>query len=370
MLFSRKKQPKLDPKVRFQNRQFNQKLQTARTFKRTTKPVADGKIDRYLSSIGLGSRVLQAGIVLLVLALGYVIYVPNFLSVQNIEIEGASEADSILIESAIRNEIGSAPFYNPQRNLLFTSKSLMSKATLSVPGVGNVNVVSKNFSTKSIYVHVTSKYEKFLVRTNDRVFDIYNDGVLKSEAGVTKDSWIGLQNPNMIKFDILGTVLTDAETREFFSDATVRYLSDLQDNIKGIIGSPLLYVRYSNTEIDTQQSLESEPEVGDEEVIANDNINTPESEEVVVGTETEITVPQEIALPLSPGQLDLIMQKGTDAKRTFRVIVDTKETPHDVVQRLNLLLSQTNPERYNAISYIDLRVKSRAYVCLINTVCD
>ena len=147
MFFNRKKQPKLDPKVRFQNRQFNQKLQTARTFKRTTKPVADGKIDKYLNSIGLGSRILQAGIVLFVLALGYVVYVPNFLSVQKIEIEGASEADSILIESAIRNEIGSAPFYNPQRNLLFTSKSLVSKATLGVPGVGNVNVISKNFST-------------------------------------------------------------------------------------------------------------------------------------------------------------------------------------------------------------------------------
>ena len=173
----------------------------------------------------------------------------------------------------------------------------------------------------------------------------------------------------MIKFDILGTVLTNADTREFFSNSTVRYLADLQDNIKGIIGSPLLYVRYSNTEIDTQQSSELEPEVG-EEVITEENIDTAEPEEVGIDAETETIVPLEIALPLSPGQLDLIMQKGTDPKRTFRVIVDTKETPHDVVQRLNLLLSQTDPERYNAISYIDLRVKSRAYVCLINTVCD
>ncbi|HEX3099924.1 MAG TPA: hypothetical protein VHQ41_03040, partial [Patescibacteria group bacterium] len=58
-MFFKKKKPKIDPKIRFQNRQFNQKLHEARTFKRTARPVPEGAIERFLRKIGLGSRWLQ-----------------------------------------------------------------------------------------------------------------------------------------------------------------------------------------------------------------------------------------------------------------------------------------------------------------------
>ena len=65
----------------------------------------------------------------------------------------------------------------------------------------------------------------------------------------------------------------------------------------------------------------------------------------------------EISLPISAEELTLVMQKGGDKSRTYNVIIDGKESANDVVQRLNLLLSQTTPERFNNLSYVDLRIK-------------
>lgn len=372
MFFNKKsKQKKLDPKVRFQNRQFNQKLQQARTFKRTTKPIAEGSVDRFLSRMGLGSRLLQAGLVLLAIGIVYLVYIPNFLSLQSISVEGASDSDRMSIEAVVRDSLGSAPFYNPQRNLFFVSKSRVQEAVLSVAGVGEINQISKNFNNGQLHIVVTSKYEKFLVRTNERVYDVYNDGVLKGEAGVSRAEWDSLENPSMIKINIASTV-SPQDTREFLTASTVKYISELQENAQGIVGSTLKYINLSNAELGTSEPPSGEPPSAEPEQTETPSQSSDEisESEISTGILEPTLVDLQIRLPISAGQLDLVFQKGTDARRTFRVIVDTKESAHDLVQRLNLLLSQTSPERYGRISYIDLRVKSRAYVCLLNTVCD
>lgn len=363
-MFFNKKKSKIDPKVRFQNRQFNQKLHQARTFKRVAKPVPDSKLDKFLNRIGLGSRLMQIATLLLLIVVVYLVYIPNFLSLQSIFVTGASSADSSAIERAIRTELGNAPFYNPQRNILFLSKARVQKAVQSVAGVDSIVSITKNYNQKTLTVSVISKYEKYLVRTNDHVFDVYNDGTLKGEAGINRDGWASVVNPNMIKVDI-ASVVTTSNTREFFNANTTQYLNELYDQIKGILGSTFDYVSLPNDKlapppIDPADSIDP---------LANQTTE-PSNTSLPPQPTQAPTNTSEMTLPINPGQLDVIMEKGTDPNKTFRVIVNTQENANDVVQRLNLLLSQTAPDRYNALSYIDLRVKTRAYVCLLGAVCN
>lgn len=386
-MFFKKKKPKIDPKIRFQNRQFNQKLHEARTFKRTAKPIPEGSFDRFLKRIGLGSRWMQALVVLLFLGVVYVVYAPNFLTLQTIRVEGLSDEQRKLAETAIEDSLNKTPFYNPQRNLFFLSKDRVNRAVMSVPGVDLVEKVSKNFGQKTLTVIVKAKHERFLVRSNDQIFDVYNDGTLKGQAGLSRDAWAGVQNPGMAKVD-LGANVPSQETRQFFSPESVEYMIRLQEALKGIVGSPLAYFSIRIPQLKEQQDLidaAAEQQRLLEEEIAAQNSDTAD-EENATGPETEIdpaiteepatetaptiTLPKiDITLPIKADELDILLQKGTNQQRVFKVIVDTKENPEQLVQRLNLLLSQTAPDRYNNLSYIDLRIPSRAYVCLTNSPC-
>lgn len=374
-MFFKRKKSKIDPKIRFQNRQFNQKLHEARTYKRTVRAIPEGGFQRFLAAIGLGSTWKQIFALIIFGGLVYLVYIPNFLSTQKIIILGMSPTDTELTESAIKDSIKSAPFYNPQRNLLFLSKDRITQAVISMPAADRVNEIDKDFKTKTVTISITSKYERFLVRDAEKVYDVYNDGSIKGVAGVDRNYWESIQNPGMIKVRINGKI-TNPDNREFFTAETVQYILEAEKQMKGIIGSSLAYVQVTLPEFKkpAESPVAEQPGVGQpavepvsvDEVTEKPPESDPESDQAVPEPEPAM----EVSLPLKGDELEFFMQKGNDPKRLFKVLVDTKESPHDVVQRLNLLLSQTDSARYNSLAYIDLRVKNRAFVCLLGTVCN
>ena len=381
MFFNKKKKPKIDPKVRFQNRQFNQKLHEARTFKRTARPVPEGSFEKFLRKIGLGSRWTQVFVALIFLGAVYLVYAPNFLSVQAIKVEGLSDVERVKVETAIQDELNKTPFYNPQRNLLFLSKNRVMQVVSAMPGIEAIENIDKQFKEKTLVVTLKPKYELFLVRSSDTVFDIYNDGLPKGQAGLSYDSWLGVQNPGMIKVD-LGAKLSglpqdNNEFKRFFTDDTVIYLKRVNEALKGIVGSPLAYFSVRIPELKEQQEfIEAAPPTTPEEDLTIEDV----PDESLPETEIDQPLPDvaqqesptsniEVSLPINADELNIVLQKGANQRRTFNVIVDTKENPEQLVQRLNLLLSQTAPDRYNNLFYIDLRIQTRAFVCLTSSPC-
>ncbi len=379
-MFFKKKKPKIDPKIRFQNRQFNQKLHQARTYKRTVRAIPEGGFQRFLTAIGLGSAWKQILALLILGGLIYIVYIPNFLSIQKIIITGMSPDDTTATQNAVEEVIKSAHFFDPQRNLLFLSKSRVSQAVMHVAGVDRVNSIKKDFKNKTVTISITSKYERFLVRDSEKVYDVYNDGTTKGIAGVDRTYWESLQNPGMVKIDLKGKVM-NADNKQFLSPETVKYILEAEDQMKGIVGSSLAFVQITLPEVKKPSGEFEEspvPEVENaqpEKVSLDDKMTTqlePENDgkpavDVILPTPEPLI---EINLPLKADELEFYLQKGSDSKTLFRVLIDTKESPHDMVQRLNLLLSQTASDRYNLLAYIDLRVKTRAFVCLLGTVCD
>lgn len=379
-MFFKKKKPKIDPKIRFQNRQFNQKLHQARTYKRTVRAIPEGGFQRFLTAIGLGSAWKQILALLILGGLIYIVYIPNFLSIQKIIITGMSPDDTTATQNAVEEVIKSAHFFDPQRNLLFLSKSRVSQAVMHVAGVDRVNSIKKDFKNKTVTISITSKYERFLVRDSEKVYDVYNDGTTKGIAGVDRTYWESVQNPGMVKIDLKGKVM-NADSKQFLSPETVKYILEAEDQMKGIVGSSLAFVQISLPEVKKPSGEFEEspvPEIENpqpEKVSLDDKMTTqlePENDgkpavDVILPTPEPLI---EINLPLKADELEFYLQKGSDSKSLFRVLIDTKENPHDMVQRLNLLLSQTASDRYNLLAYIDLRVKTRAFVCLLGTVCD
>ena len=365
-MFFKKKKPKVDPKVRFQNRQFNQKLYQARTFKRTAKPIPEGSVAKLLNQIGLGSPWRKALAILIIGGAVYLIYIPNFLTWQTLVVEGMSESNREATESKIIESISSAQFYNPQKNLLFVSKNRIEEAALSVGAVDRVERIERNFKNKTITVFVGSKYERYLVRSTDNVFDVYNDGTGKSIAGVSRDQWESLINPSMVKVDVNAKII-NLDNREFLNQRTSQYISQLEGELKAVTGSTLHSMKIVLPEFKqplppVEPAENEEPEIDDtpEEIIEE----KPESP-----TQAPAEQIIETSLPLNADELELVFVKGNNPHRTFRVIIDTNEPTRDIVHRLNLLLSQTESDRYDKLSYIDLRIPTRAFVCLVNSPC-
>lgn len=369
-MFFKKKKPKLDPKVRFQNRQWNQKLQQARTFKRNVVPVPDSGFSKLLKRWGMGSAWRQIGLALLVLVALYIVYFPNFLTLKTIQIEGIRDSDRPAIEASLRDNLAKVPFYNPQRNLLFLSQTRIESVLNTLGSVDTVSEINKDFSNNTLRIVITPTQERFMVRSNDKVFLVYNDGSLKGDTGPDRSAWENNLNSRLIKINIPANLLVGGN-KQFLTQDTARYTTDLVSALRGIVGSSLAYLdipisdeKKSTPEVTNDSSDELSPKDAPPEALASEEAGNPVTEE---NNLSSIIV--EVQTPIALDELNIVMQKGNQPDRTFKVLVDPSENPKDLVDRLNLLLSQTAPDRYNALNYIDLRVKNRAYVCLLNAVC-
>lgn len=369
-MFFKKKKPKLDPKVRFQHKQFASKLQSARTYRRQIRAVPETSFDKFFAQIGLASRWSQILVGLILLGSLYLVYMPNFLSLQNIVISGLSESQARDLEIAIRNKIANQPFYNPQSNMLFLSTDLVSSASSDVVSVARIVSVQRNFSEQTLIIEAESKYEKLLVATPDKVYDVYNDGVLKGEAGVSRDDWGSVVNPNMAKL-MLTHNIAGHTGQKFFQDNLYPKIVELLDLVKIIEGQQLAYLSLKEEQkVAEPVPLEaSEPPDG---AGPDQNPADPEQEPNSVPVETALAKPEIVTvdLPVNSSEIHAVFFKNNDKRKTFRVIFDATRDLSKSVTDLKLLLSQTSPDRYNQLDYIDMRLETKAFICLSGSPCN
>lgn len=347
MLFNRNKKPKLDPKVRFQHRQFTTKLDKARQFKREPRVVPETQIDKVLSKVYLGTRWAQIGVGLLLLGMLYLIYIPNFLSLQTIEIKGVSPEDQRIIEARIRQAISEVPFYNPQHNILFLEEGLVKSAASAQRTVYEVASVTKSFEHKKIIVEVIPKHERYLLKDAERVYSLFNDGSLREVTNLTVEQWLEKKESRLIKIQAEGKLIVE-DDNHILTSQFIEEIEETHKAMAGLTGSVLAYFNVRG-------------------VVVQTIITTTPSE---AGLEQEpLEVVSEIKTPINPDELIVQMEMGTQKGKYFKVIFDAKNDLSDAVNRLSLLLSQTTPERYNNINYIDMRIEKRGYICLVNTPC-
>lgn len=354
-MFFKKKKTKLDAKVRFQHKQFTTKLGSARTYRRTAAAVPDSRLQKRLTKVGLGSRWSQIGVGLIILTALYIAYFPNVLTLQSIHITGLTETQARDLEIEIRNQIANSNIFMAQRNMLFFSPKLVIAAAEKVDSINAVGSIKKNYQTKTLQVAAESKYEKYLVAAPDKVFDVYNDGSLKAESGVRRGDWSALDNPNMLKVQF-GSSFTPEPGQLIFESSLRDYIDLLNERLKSIENLKVAFYGFKEEE-EQPVRLQLEQETPEE---ANHEVS-----------DTEPAEPEEpeLRLPFNSSEVHVSVYKGADRRRTFRVVFDSTRDSALSVADLKLLLSQTAPERFDQLAYIDMRIEGKAFLCLLNAPC-
>lgn len=364
MLFSKKK-PKLDSKVRFQHKQFTTKLDSARGYKRTTRAVPESRAEKALSTIGITSRWSQVLTGILLLGLLYLIYIPNFLTLKQISIAGLSENQSKQFEQAIRAEIKESPFYYPQYNLLFLETTLIQRAASKVPSIDSVTEVRKNLFSQTIFITAPSKYERFLVANPEKVYDVYNDGTLKQESGVSRSDWDQHINSSMFKVRLYQPF--DFQVNQsLFREDLFSYIKSLADNLSVVENQKLAY--FSFREPVSQNPIEpAVEEVPQPDTNTEPEVTTPEP--IQSEPPVEVIPVAKIELPFSSSEVHAVFYKNNDMRRTYTVLFDATADARKSLEELKLLLSQTAPDRYDQLNYVDLRIPNKAFICLESAPC-
>lgn len=381
-MFFKKKKPKLDAKVRFQHKQFTGKLKSASSYRRSVVAVPETRFQKQLARVGLGSKWSQAGLVLVLLAIAYIVYFPNVLTLENIQITGLSETQARDLEIEIRSQVADSNFFLAQRNLFFFSPDMVISAADKVKSVYKIAEVKKNYQTKTLQVVAESKYEKYLVATPEQVLDVYNDGTFKSEAGVKRIDWLALDTPNMLKVQF-GLPINAQPGAVIFEPSLRNYIDVLSERLKVLANLKIAFYSFKE---DAELPIIVEPtqeESGSEDSESTDNgQNQGENQSSTVDAQTQEQntesvegesqtqpEPVELKLPFNSSEVHVSFYKGSDRRRTFRVIFDTTRDSAKSVEDLSLLLSQTAPERFEQLAYIDMRIEGKAFLCLLNAPC-
>ncbi len=292
-------------KSRFQNQTFKKQLENARGYKRNARKIPEKKFDAILDKFGLSSIWTKSALVIIILALGYIIYIPNFLKIKQIEITGIRSDNKGTIENTTRDFLKSKPYW-PQTNLLLLSKQGLSKYILKKnTEVLKVESINKKFPN-SLEIQISSRMPRFVLQSPDGSFIIFNDGKLykKLDASATPES-------NLILIKIAGGIEPGTGTFTMPQE-TISSINLIQKDLPDITKLAIEYYKV-------------------------ESIKDP----------------------------DLIVQ----LKSGYKIKFDTKLDTADVLKKTRLLLSEIPDTDQAKLEYLDMRINDRGYVCIKNAPC-
>ncbi len=322
MLFGKKKK-KLDARVRFQHSTFTKKLGTARNYKRQARVIPEFNGFSIFATIGL--RTWWAKLLALIAIVGvlYLIYIPNFLFVKVITISGIDGDTKTHVTALVNQYLEQAPFYNPRRNLVFLRAAPLSKYIISKDTRISKVTIKRNFFKRTLTVSANAKYIAYIISRQNIYYSVYNDGTVIQVEPLDGAQWMN-SFPGTLK-------IVDAQPnslepgQQYFTPELMSVANYLQQHFKADVAQDMTY-------IELPARLARLPV----QLVVHVHKNLPN---------------------LNPSMAE------------FAVLIDPKKDLTIVLEKLNLLLSQTTPDRYKALKYIDMRFDDKGFVCLVNTPC-
>jgi hypothetical protein len=343
-MFAKKPNKKIDPRVRYQHVNFTKKLDQARHYKRQAKPIEYSGAS-FLHGLGLKTKFSQILFGLILLGILYLIYVPNFLFVKNIEVQGVAHEEANRIEGRAQDYLDSTAFYNPQKNLLFLRKASLANYLQLDSKVLRVAKIDKQLSKGTLSITIEPKVERYTLRVQSNVYSLYNDGTVAQQLNIDTEQWLNFSAPTLkLKFD---QVVDLPSGSKFLSDDLLRDLDLLRQNLKEDLKLDLEYI----------------------EIPLLVPVNPEESATATTEISGEILTYQ---IPLNPDDVFVYLKKPQNTSGnppSYRVIFDTKKDLSKALEQLKLLLTQMALERYRNLYYIDMRFENRSFICLVGTPC-
>ncbi len=366
MFFRRKK--KLDSRVRFQHEAFTRRLNQQKHYRRRARPIPETGFGRFLAAIGLESTGSKLIMLACLSALIYVVYIPNFLFIKHVQIDGVSEADAATVNQSLDQFFSSsfAPF--PQKNLLFLSSDKLSSYILEHnQRIWKIDRIQKKPFNR-IVIQLQLKQERYLVAAPLGQLILFNDGTAARRWEIDPSK---PENPipdGLIKI-VVGPIAAPAMGEAVLSTSLAPKLQQLADYFGAEIYQPISYVGLMEPPIVVTTSPDlPAPTATAPAPTATAIANTTPPSTVSTPSTSSIPPSPPAALPLDPQEISVYTPRKPGA-RDFRILFNARADLSEALNQLKLLIGALGPDKLAALSYIDLRLPDRAYVCMVNAAC-
>jgi hypothetical protein len=331
--------PKFDSKVRFQHRTFIEKLKAAQEYKRAPRKAPETEQEKLLSGLGLDSWWSRVLVGLGILLLIYIVYIPNFLFIKQVEVSGADGEVRDKIVKLTQDYFKSSKVYAPQRNVMFLDPETLTEYLLSHDTqIQSIIKVTKDLGKLDLAVEL--KQEKFELVTPNDSFILYNDGSLsRNLVGVLPE-----QKPSLIKIQTQAQLELRPD-KLFFSKQTAESLVNIQANFPTNKSFVIDYF----------------------ELPVTDSIPNPHTSED--GSEIVSLSPSSLSV-LIPNEL-VIYTKTAEKFNTkpFKIYFDASSDMEKAMTNFNALVSQLSLTQLASLAYIDMRFPDRSFTCQTNSPC-
>ena len=300
------KNKKVDSKVRFQHTAFRNQLQSARHYKRNARKIPEKDWELFFVSVGLGGWVRKSIAGAFALLIVYLLYVPNFLFIKTIDINGLDASSKPQVMALVQNYLTQKPLQD-QKNIILLSKNNLAKFILAQsPQIIKINSIEKVFPS-SLLINVEQRTTAAVLSTPDGQFLISSDGLVQQQLGQMNTSTLAL----------LPHVTITATTTVSSGEAVFA---------KSIVDS-----------------------FGQINTLAQSELHvSPDHFELSTATSTDLT---------------LITKEG------YSFYFDVRMNVQASLDQISLVLQNTSDSQKKNLYYIDMRFPGRGFVCFNNTPC-
>ncbi len=298
-----KNKNKLDSRVRFQNQGFQKQLDRQRNYKREKKTFPRSNWRVFLSKIGLGSIISRISILLTLFLLIYIVYIPNFLFIKSVQINGISQPKRTEIQNIAESFLNKKLPW-PQKNLILLSQDNLKEYLLkNNQGILKVDKITKSYPA-TLIINIVPRKDVFALESNNAYYSLDNDGLITRI--ITEEMTANSALPS----NLILIKLTSAES---------------------------LYVG--------QQAIS--PEVANSLKIFLDS-----APEIIKSSVTHYSLGSLAELNIS-----------AVTKNKFSVKFNLKDDFKNLTERLGMLFSQFSDQEISNLEYVDMRYEDRGYVC-------
>ncbi len=302
------KKPKLNPKIRFQKSEFRRQLQSARGYKRNRSFEA---LKKFIN--GLGHWLWMTPIVFAAAAVIYLLYIPNFLFIKTIDINGLSPEQRQETVNIINSYLSSRPLLN-QKNILLLSKKGLSEYILDHNSdVLQILQIKKSFPN-AVVINAQPRIIEFLLKSPTQQILVSNDGYAQQDIPIFASS-------------------TASSTLSQFPSAT---LINTNSTTTIDVGSKVFTSNIINAIIQLKSQTSAKLHLSVDYFFINEFDSAYLTEHLNAGFDIKIDTSTDIGKTLD--QIQLILNNAQDS------------------QRKNLY-------------YIDMRYQDRGFVCLKGSSC-
>lgn len=289
--------------MRFQNQGFQKQLDKQRNYKRGKKTFPQTDLGVFLSKIGLGSIKTRLFVTIILLLLIYLVYVPNFLFIKTIQINGITQPKRAEVQKVVESYLSNKLPW-PQKNLmLLSTKRLENYLLQNNQSILRVDKISKNYFD-SVIINVVPRQDTFVIQSKIKSFGVANDGL------VTKIIYPDPAVTSTLPSTLILIKLTNDESlfvsQQILKPETATSLKQFYDQSPDILKSPVNYFELASFNDSTITAI---------------------------------------------------------VKNKFAVKMNLNADFIDLARRLKLLFSQFSDQEIMSLEYVDMRYEDRGYVC-------